>query len=81
MNDIENLCIDNYPQLDVADNLILTEYPINQEEEISISINNSLILDKNDILDINDNSIRLDVNIKLDKTAAIVVIYNKKLEE
>ena len=78
MNNIEFLTIDNYPNLNVKDMTITTEFYINPEENISISINNADILDKLDIQDIQDNIIYLSKDIDLNKGDEIVVIYNKQ---
>jgi urease accessory protein UreE len=75
MNDIDNLVIDNNPILKKSK--IVTEFSINSGEEISISINNSIILDKSDIIDITDNIIELSKNIEITKEDLVVVIYNK----
>jgi hypothetical protein len=75
MNNIENLVIDNYPKLD--ESIIKTEHFIDSEQEISISINNSNILDKSDIIKIFNNCIELSEDIEINNNDSIVVIYNK----
>jgi len=77
MNNVENLVIDSDPKIDEINSKIETEFYIDTTQEISISINNSIILDKGDIIDINDNSIELFENIEIHCTDSIVVIYNK----
>jgi len=75
MNNIENLVIDNYPQ--IKKNKIITEYPINSNEEISISINNSIIFSKENIKSINENIIEFSTEYEINIDDIIVVIYNK----
>lgn len=75
MDNIFTLSIDNYPRVDYP--FLYTEYSINKEEEISISINNFIIFGKDDIVSINDNIIEFPDNIKFTKKDNIVVIYNK----
>ncbi len=75
--DIEHLVIDNYPKIDINKMTIITEYSINSNEEISISINNSIILSKIDIYDIVNNVIELIPDIELKESDAITVIYNR----
>ena len=74
---IEFLVIDNYPKIDTEKMTITTEYPINSNEEISISINNSNILNKDAIYDIVNNTIELIPDIEINKDDIIIVIYNK----
>lgn len=74
---IENLVIDNYPRIDINRLIITTEYSINSSEEISISINNTTILDSSDIYDIINNEIELIPEITLTDDDIIVVIYHK----
>lgn len=75
MNDIENLVIDNYPEIKKFK--IITEFSINPDEEISISINNSSILNKEDIITIEDNIIEFSKDIEINKNDIVVVIYHK----
>lgn len=77
MNNVENLVIDSYPKINIEMLILETEFYIDTEQEISISINNSIILDKEDILNINNNCIELAKEIELDKDDAIVIIYNR----
>jgi len=77
MNDVENLVIDSDPKIDEVNSKIETEFYIDTVQEISISINNSIILDKEDIIDIKDNCIELSKDIEIHYTDGIVVIYNK----
>jgi hypothetical protein len=76
-NDINNLVIENYPILNGL--FISTEFDINPELEISISINNSNILDKSDIVNIQKNIIELSKDIKINKNDSIVIIYNRNI--
>jgi len=75
MNDIENLVIDNYPEIKKFK--IITEFSINSDEEISISINNSSILSKDDIITIEGNIIELSKDIEINKNDIVVVVYHK----
>ena len=77
MNNVENLVIDSDPKIDETNSKIETEFYIDAVQEISISINNSIILDKEDIIDIKDNCIELSKDIEIHNTDGIVVIYNK----
>jgi len=76
MNDMEYLVIDSDPKI-INEKIIETEHNIDDSHEISISINNSIILDKLDIENIQDNQITL-LNILLTKKDVVVVIYNKE---
>jgi len=75
MNDILALLIDNYPRIDGS--FLYTEYDINPEEEISISINNSNIFGKDDIVGIHENRIEFPKDVIFTKKDSIVVIYNR----
>ena len=77
MNNVENLVIDSDPKIDETNSKIETEFYIDAVQEISISINNSIILDKEDIINIKDNCIELSEDIEIHNTDGIVVIYNK----
>ena len=77
MNNVENLVIDSDPKINIAKSIIETEFFIDNTQEISISINNSIILDQEDILNIKDNYIELSKDIEINKKDCIVVIYNK----
>lgn len=77
MNNVENLVIDSYPKINIEMLILETEFYIDTEQEISISINNSIILDKEDILNINNNCIELTKEIELDKDDVVVIIYNR----
>lgn len=77
MSEIENLIIENYPTIDILKMTITTEFLINSEHEISISINNANILSSDDIMSIEDNIIKLIPDINLNKEDAVVIIYNK----
>lgn len=76
---VENLVIDSYPVLNIKDLSIQTEFSIDKEREISISINNSTILNKEDILSINSNCIKLSKELELNDKDVIVVVYNKAM--
>ena len=76
MNNIENLVIDNYPV--VNKNIISTEYEIDNNQEVNISINNSTILVNEDIIKIQDNLIEIDSEIIISEDDTVIVIYNKK---
>jgi hypothetical protein len=75
MNNIEMLVIDNYPKINGS--IISTEFDIDADEEISISINDSNIFCKEDVISIAKNHIELPKDIKMSKNDTIVVIYNK----
>jgi len=75
MNNIEMLVIDNYPRINGS--IISTEFDIDADEEISISINNSNIFCKEDVISIKENHIELQEDIKMANNDTIVVIYNK----
>jgi len=75
MNNIEMLVIDNYPKINGS--IISTEFDIDADEEISISINDSNIFCKEDVISIVKNHIELPKDIKMSKNDTIVVIYNK----
>ena len=72
--DIENLIIENKPIL-VSNNAIKVSFPIDLEGEISISIDNSFILNNDDISKIEKSTIFLNKDLETDKD--IVVIYYK----
>jgi len=72
-----NLVIDNYPVLDVESMTVCTEFSIDSDKEISISINNSIILNKNHIFNVEDNIIELINDIEIYKEDILAVIYNK----
>ena len=74
---IENLVIDSDPKIDEKNLRIETEFYVDTLQEISISVNNSIILDKKDITDIKDNCIELSRGTEIHNTDSIVVIYNK----
>ena len=76
MNNIENLVIDNYPVINK--NIISTEYEIDNNQEVNISINNSTILVTEDIIKIEDNNIEIDSEIVISDDDTVIVIYNKK---
>jgi hypothetical protein len=76
MSDIENLVIDNYPKIDLLKMTVMTEFSIDSDSEISISINNSDILCNEDIIKIDDNIIYFN-NITFKKDDVLTVIYNK----
>jgi len=75
MNNIEMLVIDNYPRINGS--IISTEFDIDTDEEISISINDSNIFCKEDMISIKENHIELPEDIKISNNDTIVVIYNK----
>jgi hypothetical protein len=75
MNNIENLVIDNYPTY--KNNIISTEFEIDVTQEISISINNSTILENEDIIKISNNNIELNPKVIITNEDTVIVIYNK----
>ena len=75
--DIEFLEIDNYPKIDIKKLSISTEFNINIEEEITISINNEIILSKIDIFDIVNNEMILVSDTSIKEDDIITVIYNR----
>lgn len=79
MSDIENLIIENYPKIDILKMTITTEFLINPEQEISISINNAIILSRADISEVNNNIIELVQEIELKENDAVVVIYTRQI--
>ena len=79
MSDVENLIIDNYPIIDILKMTITTEFSINSNQDVSISVNNTHILSAENIKEIDDNVIFLNDDIELKKDDIIVVIYNKEL--
>ncbi len=77
MNNVENLVIDSDPKINVSKLTLETEFCIDAEQEISISINNSIILSTEDIASIDNSYIKLSDDIELNNNDAVVVIYNK----
>ena len=77
MNDVENLTIDNLPKINISKFTIETEYEIDTDSEVSISINNINILDKMDIIGITGKIIEISNNIDLNKNDNVIVIYNR----
>ena len=77
MNNIENLVIDSDPIIKIKDLILITEFNIDKEQEISISINNSIILGPEDIIKIDNNYIELAKKIDIKNKDNIVIIYNK----
>ena len=71
---LDSLVIDSNPI--IKDNIIETQHHINTKEEISISVNNSRILDKTNIKEIKLNIIKLKNN-DIKQNDDIAVIYNK----
>ena len=75
--EVDLLVIDNYPKINLTKNTISTEYSINECEEVSISINNKIILNKSDIKDIVNNIIILTEGIDILNNDTVSVIYNR----
>jgi hypothetical protein len=74
---IEKLRIDKYPVID-AENLVLkTEYEIDKDEEITISINNSIVLDIESVSSIEGNIIELIPCIELLQNDNIIIVYSE----
>lgn len=80
MNKIENLVIDSDAIKNIKINTIKTKFYIDTEQEISISVNNTVILSSENIIKIEDNSIKLTSDYILDDNDIVVVIYNKLVE-
>ena len=80
MSNIENLVIDNYPKIDLLKMTVTTEFSINPESEISMSINNSKILSNEDIAEVIDNTIIFIPGTTFNEDDALTVIYNKLTE-
>lgn len=74
---MEDLVLDRYPRIDFKNNKIKTEFTIDANEEISISINNSIILTSEDIYEVLNNEITLIDDVVLEEKDIVVVIYNK----
>jgi len=74
---LNDLTIDNYPKINEKSNTISTEYIINSNKEISISINNTQILDAEDIYEVLNNTITLISDINIKKKDNITVVYYK----
>jgi len=75
MSDIEKLVIDNHPKIKKM--TLETEFNIDTNSEISISINNFTILGYEDIYNIKENIIFIDSGTTLDEKDTITVIYNR----
>ena len=76
---IDDLVIDNYPKINLAERTIATEYNINSDEDISISVNNAIILDNDDISKVEDNRIYISSSVAIAESDIIAVIYIKEI--
>jgi len=72
---ISDLVIDNYPKLNIDKKTLSTEYNINSNEDISISLNNAIILSNNNISEVKENVIFLQNEVEISSKDVISVIY------
>lgn len=75
---LEDMCIDNYPKINSDLKMLTTEFSINPKREISISINNNILLSQEDIDEVSNNNIRLNKDTNFNDTDNISVIYYKE---
>ena len=74
---IEKLRIDKNIKIDIENMLLKTSEVIDDNEEITISINDRFVLDNTYIASIYENTIELLPFADLDKKDEIVVVYYK----
>jgi len=72
---ISDLVIDNYPKLNIDKKTLSTEYNINSNKDISISLNNAIILSNNNISEVKENVIFLQNEVEISSKDVISVIY------
>jgi hypothetical protein len=74
---IEKLTIDKNIEIDIKNMVIKTSEIIDDNEEITISINDRFVLDSTYIASIYKNTIELVSFVDLNEKDEIVVVYNK----